>query len=196
MSIELATADWWALLAQFLSLSLLAVGGAISTAPDMHRYLVTQQHWLTEAQFSSSIALAQAAPGPNVMFIALLGWQVGLNAASASGLPAWACALLGVTLTMAGTLLPSTVLTFSVARWGHRNRERRVVRAFKQGMAPLVIGILIATGVILATAQGTSPDHWPLWLLAAVTALLVWRTRIHLLWLLGAGAVLGGLGWV
>ena len=196
MSIELAAADWWALLAQFLSLSLLAVGGAISTAPDMHRYLVTQQHWLTEAQFSSSIALAQAAPGPNVLFIALLGWQVGLNAAAASALPAWASALLGVTLTMVGTLLPSTILTFSVARWGHRNRERRVVRAFKQGMAPLVVGILLATGVILATTQGTSTDHWPLWLLAAVTALLVWRTRIHLLWLLGAGAVLGGLGWV
>jgi chromate transporter len=196
MSLALSSADWLALLGQFLSLSLLAVGGAISTAPDMHRYLVTQQLWLTEAQFTSSIALAQAAPGPNVLFIALLGWQVGLNAAAASTLPAWACALLGVSLTMVGTLLPSTILTFSVARWGHRNRERRVVRAFKQGMAPLVVGILLATGVILATNQGTSPDHWPLWLLAAVTALLVWRTRIHLLWLLGAGAVLGGLGWV
>ena len=196
MSIELAAADWWALLAQFLSLSLLAVGGAITTAPDMHRYLVTQQHWLSEAQFTSSIALAQAAPGPNVLFIALFGWQVGLNAAASSGMPSWASALLGVTLTMVGTLLPSTILTFSVARWGHRNRERRVVRAFKQGMAPLVVGILLATGVILATTQGTSTDHWPLWLLAAVTALLVWRTRIHLLWLLGAGAVLGGLGWV
>ena len=196
MTIQLATTDWWALLAQFLSLSLLAVGGAITTAPDMHRYLVTQQHWLSEAQFSSSIALAQAAPGPNVLFIALFGWQVGLNAAASSGLPSWASALLGVTLAMVGTLLPSTILTFSVARWGHRNRERRLVRAFKQGMAPLVIGILLATGVILATSQGTSPDHWPLWLLTAVTALLVWRTRIHLLWLLGAGAVLGGMGWV
>ena len=196
MSLALSSADWLALLGHFLSLSLLAVGGAISTAPEMHRYLVTQQQWLTEAQFSSSIALAQAAPGPNVLFIALLGWQVGLNAAAASTLPAWACALLGVSLTMLGTLLPSTVLTFRVARWGHRNRERRVVRAFKQGMAPLVVGILLATGVILATNQGSSPEHWPLWLLAAVTALLVWRTRIHLLWLLGAGAVLGGLGWV
>jgi len=196
MSIQLATADWLALLGHFLSLSLLAVGGAISTAPEMHRYLVTQQQWLTEAQFSSSIALAQAAPGPNVLFIALLGWQVGLNAAAASGLPLWASAMLGVSLTMLGTLLPSTILTFSVARWGHRNRERRAVRAFKQGMAPLVVGILLATGVILATNQGSSADHWPLWLLAAVSALLVWRTRIHLLWLLGAGAVLGGLGWV
>ena len=196
MTIQLAAADWWALLAHFLSLSLLAVGGAITTAPDMHRYLVTQQHWLSEVQFSSSIALAQAAPGPNVLFIALFGWQVGLNAAASSGLPSWASALLGVTLTMVGTLLPSTILTFSAARWGHRNRERRLVRAFKQGMAPLVIGILLATGAILATNQGKSADHWPLWLLTAVTALLVWRTRIHLLWLLGAGAVLGGLGLV
>ncbi len=196
MSIELAAADWWALLAQFLSLSLLAVGGAITTAPDMHRYLVTQQHWLSEAQFSSSIALAQAAPGPNVLFIALFGWQVGLNAASASGLPIWASALLGVSISMLGTLLPSTILTVSVARWGHRNRERREVRAFKQGMAPLVVGILLATGVILATNEGNSAVHWPLWLLTAVTTLLVWRTRIHLLWLLGAGAVLGGSGWV
>ena len=196
MSIELAAADWWALLAQFLSLSLLAVGGAITTAPDMHRYLVTQQHWLSEAQFSSSIALAQAAPGPNVLFIALFGWQVGLNAAASSGLPSWASALLGVSISMLGTLLPSTILTVSVARWGHRNRERRVVRAFKQGMAPLVVGILLATGVILATNQGNSSVHWPLWLLTAVTTLLVWRTRIHLLWLLGAGAVLGGSGWV
>ena len=97
---------------------------------------------------------------------------------------------------MLGTLLPSTILTVSVARWGHRNRERRVVRAFKQGMAPLVVGILLATGVILATNQGNSSVHWPLWLLTAVTTLLVWRTRIHLLWLLGAGAVLGGSGWV
>ena len=196
MTIQLATADWWALLAQFLSLSLLAVGGTITTAPDMHRYLVTQQHWLSEAQFSSSIALAQAAPGPNVLFIALFGWQVGLNAAASSGLPSWASALLGVSISMLGTLLPSTILTFSVARWGHRNREWRVVRAFKQGMAPLVIGTLLATGAILATNQGNSADHWPLWLLTTVTALLVWRTRIHLLWLLGAGAVLGGLGWV
>ena len=196
MTIQLAAADWWALLAHFLSLSLLAVGGAITTAPDMHRYLVTQQHWLSEAQFSSSIALAQAAPGPNVLFIALFGWQVGLNAASASGLPIWASALLGVSISMLGTLLPSTILTVSVARWGHRNRERRVVRAFKQGMAPLVVGILLATGVILATNQGNSSVHWPLWLLTAVTTLLVWRTRIHLLWLLGAGAVLGGSGWV
>ena len=69
MSIALSAADWLALLGHFLSLSLLAVGGAISTAPDMHRHLVMQQHWLSEAQFSSAIALAQAAKAAKKIYV-------------------------------------------------------------------------------------------------------------------------------
>jgi chromate transporter len=70
------------------------VGGAITTAPDMHRYLVTDQRWLTDSQFTSSIALAQAAPGPNVLFVALMGWNVGLNAGGGLG-AGWHAAVLG-----------------------------------------------------------------------------------------------------
>ncbi len=198
MIITLTSADWLALLTHFLSLSLLAVGGAITTAPDMHRFLVTQQHWLSDSQFTSSIALAQSAPGPNVLFIALFGWNVGMNAGGgvAAGSAAWPYAALGVLLAMIGILLPSTTLTFAAARWGHQNRELRAVRAFKQGMAPIVIALLIATGWILAANHGNTVKSWPLWLLTAVTALLVWRTRIHMLWLLGAGGLLGWFGWV
>ena len=197
MSLTLTAADWLALFIHFLSLSLLAVGGAITTAPDMHRYLVDQRHWLSDGQFTSSIALAQAAPGPNVLFIALLGWNVGMNAGGGmgAGAVAWAYALLGVVIAMVGILLPSTTLTFAVTRWAHQNRELRPVRAFKQGMAPIVIALLIATGWILAASQGSLVQHWPLWLLTGVSALLVWRTRLHMLWLLGAGGLLGWLGW-
>ena len=198
MSITLHTADWLALLGHFLSLSLLAVGGAVTTAPDMHRYLVTQQHWLSDAQFNSSIALAQAAPGPNVLFIALFGWNIGINAGGgvAAGYHAWPYAALGVLCAMIGIMVPSTTLTFAAARWGHQNRELRPVRAFKQGMAPIVIALLIATGWILSANQGTLATSWPLWLLTVITAVLVWRTRIHMLWLLAAGGVLGWFGWV
>ena len=196
LTLSLTGADWLDLFAHFLSLSLLAVGGAIATAPDMHRYLVDQRQWLTEGQFTSSIALAQAAPGPNVLFVALMGWNIGMNAGGGSGVMAWAYAALGVAIAMVGIMLPSTTLTFVAARWGHNNRELRAVRAFKQGMAPIVIALLIATSWILASSQGTSLSRWPLWLLTGVSALLVWRTRLHLLWLLGAGALLGWLGWV
>jgi chromate transporter len=198
MSLNLSAADWLALLTHFLSLSLLAVGGAITTAPDMHRYLVSEQHWLSDGQFTNSIALAQAAPGPNILFVALLGWNVGMNAGGGSGaaLSAWPLALLGVLITTLGIMVPSTTLTLLAARWAHQNREWRAVRAFKQGMAPIVIALLIATGWILAASYGSSIKNWPLWLVTAACALLVWRTKLHLLWLLGAGALLGGLGWI
>jgi chromate transporter len=186
----LAALDWVALLTHFIGLSLLAVAGAISTAPDSHRYLVDEQHWLSDAQFTDSIAIAQAAPGPNVLFIALIGWNVGFNAAS------WAGGALGLFLAMAGIMGPSSLLTYVTAQWSQRNRERREVRAFKQGMTPIVIALMTGTGWVLVAAHGYSLAQWPVWGLAAVSTLLCWRTRIHLLWLLGAGALLGALGWV
>ncbi|HQY38583.1 MAG TPA: chromate transporter [Giesbergeria sp.] len=189
-AITLQPLDWLHLFLYYLSISLLAVGGAIATAPDMHRFLVDQQAWLTDMQFSASIAIAQAAPGPNVLFIALLGWHVGLNAGG------WGYGLLGAALCMLGIMVPSATLTWLATRWAHRNRQRRAVRAFKQGMAPLVIGLLMATTWVLASAHDSPATDWRLWLLTAATAVLVWRTRLHLLWMLGAGALAGALGWV
>ena len=194
-AIALQPLDWLNLFFYYISISLLAVGGAIATAPDMHRFLVERQGWLTDLQFNASIAIAQAAPGPNVLFIALLGWNVGINAGGA-GPAGWASGALGMVLSMVGIMLPSTTLTWLATRWGHRNRERRGVRAFKQGMAPIVIGLVMATAWVLGRAQGHIATDWALWLLTLVVALLVWRTRLHLLWLLGAGALLGALGWV
>ena len=180
--------DWLGLFLHYATLSILSVGGAITTAPEMHRYLVDQHHWLSEAQFTSSIAIAQAAPGPNILFVALMGWNIGLNVGSIGA------AMLGVLMTMSGLLIPSSTLAYLAARWGHRNRELRVVRAFKQGMAPIVISLLGATGWILASAHSDPAKDWPLWLLTAATAMIVWRSNIHLLWLLAAGAVLGWFG--
>ena len=197
MSIVMQLTDWWALFVHFISLSLLAIGGAITTAPDMHRYLVDEHQWLTESQFTSSISLAQAAPGPNVMFTALMGWYVGLNASV--GLPWWwalAHALLGVAVCMVGIMLPSCSLTFIATQWAHRNRDLVMVRAFKAGLAPIVIALLSATGWLLISSHSDLTHDWALWLLAAISTVVVWRTRLHLLWLLGIGALLGALGWV
>jgi len=188
--LALQWSDWLHLFGHYLVLSLLSVGGAITTAPEMHRYLVDEQRWLADSQFNASIALAQAAPGPNILFVALMGWNIGMNA---GGIGA---ALFGVAVTLTGILLPSTLLTYTAASWGHRNRELRAVRAFKAGMAPIVVALMFSTAWILAGADLPAAGHWPLWLLAAAAALIVWRTRIHLLWLLGGGALLGWFGLV
>ena len=186
------------LLGCFVTLSLLSVGGAITTVPEMHRYLVAQNPWLTDSQFSASIALAQAAPGPNVLFVAVLGWNVGMASGGGpdNGPLPWALASAAMAVSMVGIIIPSTTLTFFAARWGQRNRERAEVRAFKQSMAPVVIALLVATGWLLTASHGNLQQAPLLWMLTIASALLVWKTRIHLLWLIGAGALMGALGLV
>ena len=198
LELQLSVGDWLALFNHFLSLSLLAVGGAIILAPDMHRFLVEENHWLTDQQFSSSIALAQSAPGPNVLFVGLIGWNVGLNAGAGLG-GGWisvALSALGMLISLLGIMLPSSLLTYTTTRWAHKHRDNRGVRAFKLGMAPVVIALLASTGWLLTASHNNPMRDWPLWVLTLVAMGLVWRTRIHLLWLIGAGALLGALGWV
>lgn len=191
-------ADWAQLLLFHLSISLLAVGGAITLVPDLHRFLVGEQHWLTALQFKQSVTLAQAAPGPNVLFVALVGWNLGHNAAG-PGAGAWAGTLLGMAGALGGTLavlVPSSLLTVWATRWCQRHQERLAVKAFRQGMGPIVVGVLLATSWLLGQASGDPTRDAGLWLLTLGSALLIWRTRLHLLWMLVAGAALGALGWV
>jgi chromate transporter len=78
----------------------------LTVAPDMHRYVVREQAWLSDASFTASVALAQAAPGPNLLFVAVIGFNIA--------------GLAGVAATMLGTLLPSTALALTAARYGQR----------------------------------------------------------------------------
>ncbi len=181
---QLNWTDWFNLFSHFLGLSLLAIGGAITTTPEIHRYLVDEHGWLTETQFTASIAIAQAAPGPNALFIALMGWNVGLVSQG------WMGALAAMAGSVIGVLLPSTVLTLTITRWMHSNRQRLGVQAIKAGLVPVTLALLIATAWILGSAN-RKPADWPLWLLTLLTTLIVWRTGLHLLWLLGAGALVG-----
>jgi chromate transporter len=171
--------DWLALFGHFLVLSLLAVGGAIATAPDMHRYVVAERGWMNDTQFTDSIALAQAAPGPNLLFVAVIGFNVA--------------GMAGIIATMLGILLPSTTLALLAGRYGHRRQDSLPVRAFTAGMAPLTLGLVLATGWLLTEPTRTSPAAWAL---VAVTVLAMWRTKLSPMWLIGLGAVVGALGWV
>jgi chromate transporter len=186
----LSPTDWLSLLLHFGVLSLLSVGGGISVVPDMHRYLVVEQGWLTHPQFTSSVALAQIAPGPNVLFVALMGWNVGVNAGSV------VLGVLGAALCLMGLVIPSSLLTLLATRWAHGNQTRRGVRAFKAGLTPLVVALLASTAWLLLAPSLTAGNALAAALLVLGATLVLWRTSIHLLWMLAAGAVVGGLGWV
>ena len=179
----LSGAELFGLFTHFLVLSLLAVGGAITTVPDMHRYIVIQQHWLSDAQFTASIAIAQAAPGPNLLFVAVLGWNVA--------------GPLGMLATMIGILVPSTVLSLWATRWGAQRRDTRFVRAFTTGLMPLTLGLLLSTGWVLAEPYLRDPaQRWGTLALIVVSVLAMLRTRLSPMWVVALGCVAGALGWV
>jgi chromate transporter len=172
----LSWADLLQLWLHFTLLSLLAVGGAITTLPDMQRYLVTEQGWMSAAQFTTSVAIAQAAPGPNILFVALMGWHVaGLG---------------GLVAAMVGIMGPSSVLALWLGRYRQRRADSRVMRAFTAGLTPLTLGLLLSTGWVL-----TAPtrDRWVAVALVVVTVMLSASGKLSPMWLIALGALVGAL---
>lgn len=194
----MSPADWLELLRLHLSLSPLAIGGAMTLAPELHRALVIQHAWLSEAQFQACLTLAQATPGPNVLYIALAGWTVGLQSATGPLPQQLLLAALGLAVALVGVLLPSSVLACAAGHWLRQQQQHRAVRAFRQGMAPIVVGVMLAAAWLLARSLGLFAEAGQPMLaaVAAITTLMVWRTRINLLWLIAAGGLIGALGWL
>ena len=190
MSFEL----WLQLHVHFCMLSLLAVGGALAIVPEMHRYLVTDLHLLSETAFSQSVTLAQIAPGPNILLVSVMGWNIGLQSAGGfeAGTPAIAAGLLMALGLLTAAVLPSSLLSYFMVKWLHVHQHARGVRAFKAGMVPLVMGLMLSAGWLLQTASNPQTD-WRLLLMCGISMVLVLKTRVHLLWLMLGGAVLGAV---
>lgn len=181
---------WADLFQHFVVLSMISFGGVTTTVPEMHRYIVDYQHWLTEVEFTNYFVLARVSPGPNVIFVGLLGWGIGL---SAGGIPS---AILGAVISLVGILLPSTIAVGLASHWVTINKNLVSVQAFRHGMSPIVISLMLSTGWILASDAHHTGNSWPYWSLVMATILIMMRTRIHLLWLLAGGGCLGWMGWI
>lgn len=156
-------------------LSLLTIGGYATVLPDLHRQLVVERGWLTDAAFAQGVALGQVVPGPNILVMGVLGWL-------AAG---WQ----GLTACLLGILLPSTLLVWRASRWVRVNQDHPLLRAFQTGSAPLVLGLTLASGWLLARPMLENPRDGLL--LLAVVLGSAWRPKgPPLLWL-GLGAAWG-----
>jgi chromate transporter len=164
--------DLWV---HFASLSMLAVGGALGLAPEMHRYLVDERALITGTQFTEAIVIAQAAPGPNILFVTLLGWQAG---------GAW-----GALATTVGLLAPSSLFTWWAARFKRQRERSPWVDAIRTGLSPIAIGLTAAAGWVVS--EGNNGTDGRLWALGLLAMLIVLRSRINMLWLIFAGALAG-----
>jgi len=163
------------ILLTFAILSLLAVGGANAVLPEMHRQLVEQRGWLDDATFSQLYALAQAAPGPNILVASVMGWHI-----AGPG---------GMAMATVGMLLPAAALAWVMAGLVHRLRGARWLKPAQGGLIPVAVGLLLAAGLVMAEASSAF-GLLPL-LIVAAAAIMVWRTNWNPLWVLAGGGVLG-----
>jgi chromate transporter len=167
----------FALISTFALLSLLAVGGANAAVPEMHRIAVDVHHWMTETQFADAFAISQLSPGPNVLIATLIGYAV-----------AGVAGALGATVAMC---VPTAVLAYVVSRRLSRSGASRWPAVIQAALVPLSIGLMAASGLIVAQA---ADRNWLAVLLTVIVAVLAAATRLNPLWLLLAGAVLGFAG--
>jgi len=174
ISAALAQLAW-----QFSLLSFLAIGGVNALLPEIHRRVVEMEHWMTDADFAQAFAIAQAAPGPNMLIVSVIGWKVA--------------GILGALVATAAICVPSSVLTFAVAHVWDRFREAPLRAAIQHGLAPVTVGLVLASGYIRAR---TADHTWAALAITVVTVALTLATRLHPLLLLAAGAALGVAGLV
>jgi len=163
----------------FLLLGCLAVGGVSTVMPDMHRYVVEETGLVTAREFADLYALAQAAPGPNALWVTVLG----LHAAGG----------MGAIATTLGVLIPATTFSYVASVLHAKHADSPIALALRRGLAPVALGFMLASCWLLLVAVG---HDWRSYALAAVALVVAMRTDINPLWLLAGGGVLGVAGLV
>lgn len=164
---------------QFAILSLLAVGGANAVIPEVHRQAVEIQGWMSERQFADTFAMAQAAPGPNVMIVALIGFHI-----------AGVMGALVATLAMCG---PTAVLAVFFGRTWERFKDAPWKVAVQSALVPVSAGLIAATALVVGQA---ALHDWIGLLIAAATAAVAIFTRWNPLWMFAIAGALGLAGWI
>ncbi len=160
----------------FGQISIFAVGGTQPLLPEIQRQVVDVHHFMGRTEFAALFALAQAAPGPNMLVSTLIGWRV-------AGLP-------GAVAATGALIGPSSLLTYGAAGLWQRFRHAAWRRTVQAGLTPVTVGLLGAGAALLCAS--TTTGLLTAGITLATAAVLVF-TRVHPLWLLAAGALLNAL---
>jgi|SRR5471030_562335 len=153
--------------------SLLAIGGNSVAISDIHRFTVTQAHWVTDAQFVAFFAMAQALPGPNGMFLVFIGQQ--------------AAGVAGAMTVMVAKLVPCSVITYFGAAWLERNARSVWVQRIRRSLLPVTIGLILAASFVLIKSI---ENGWAQISLTIASAVIVF-SKINAIWLILIGTALG-----
>jgi chromate transporter len=169
------------ILALFSTLSLLSIGGGNTVLPDMQ--LKSESNgWLTPKQFADLFAISQAAPGPSILIVTLVGYKAG-------GEGVWG--VVGAILATLAMVAPAGVLVYFTARFWNSAKEAKWRKAVESGFAPLTVGLVLASGVIVARSADHSYDEWAL---TAVATVVFTCTKTNPLIVVGIAGFIGWLG--
>jgi len=165
------------LAAHFALMSLVAIGGANSAVPEMHRLAVEVERWMTDQQFTDMFAIAQATPGPNVIIVTLIGYHVA--------------GLAGALVTTAAMCGPTCLLAFFVGDAWERFKDAPWRAAIQRGLVPISIGLIAASAFVVASVAA---HNFVAISLVLTAALVSYATRLNPLWIFVAAALVGLAG--
>lgn len=169
----------------FTSLSLLSIGGGNAVLPEMHTKAVRGEHWLTDSQFADVFSISQAAPGPSILIVALVGYGAGL---SVGGVPG---AILGGVIATVSMITPAGILVYVVTLFWQKAQKSRLRYAVEKGFAPITVGLILATSLVMSRAA----DHdWRAYLLTGVCTVIFVFTKTNPLIVVLVAAAIGYLG--
>lgn len=175
------------LLSMFGTLSLLSIGGGNAVLPEMHLRAVGGYHWLTDSQFADIFSISQAAPGPSILIVSLVGYAAGLKVAGVAG------GLIGGVLATVAMIVPAATLMYLVTVSWQRALKSKLRRAVEKGFAPITVGLILATSLVMSRAA----DHdWRAYLITAIATAIFLRTNTNPLIVVAAAALLGYFGFV
>jgi chromate transporter len=173
------------LLTIFGSLSLLSIGGGNAVLPEMHLKAVRGAHWLTNSQFADLFSISQAAPGPSILIVTLVGYAAGLSIGGVFD------GILGGIVATAAMIIPAATLLYVLTLFWQKAQKSRLRHAVEKGFAPLTVGLILATSLVMSRAA----DHdWRAYLLTGVCTLIFIFTKTNPLIAVGAAAVIGYFG--
>ncbi len=163
----------------FSSLSILSIGGGNTVLPEMHRKAVGDYHWLTDKQFADVFAISQAAPGPSILIVTMIGYK--------------AAGVVGAFVATIAMMIPAGLLVYLVSRIWERAKDSPARKAVEKGFAPLTVGLIFASALIMSKAA----DHgWQAFVLTGICTFIFCTTKINPIFVVAVAGFIGWLGWV
>jgi chromate transporter len=173
------------LAAMFATLSLLSIGGGNAILPEMHLQAVKGHHWMTDSQFADIFSISQAAPGPSILIVTLVGYGAGLTVGGVVG------GIIGGIVATVAMLVPAATLVYILTLFWQKAQKSRLRHAVEKGFAPLTVGLILASSLVM----GKAADHdWRAYLLTAVCTAIFMFTKTNPLIVVAAAGLIGYFG--